>query len=611
MTCPDCAKTIKVKDDAAGKKVRCPACSTVISIPTAAEDEFDDDIEPLSASRKKRRIVDDEDFDDGDLPISTRGKGSTKRKRPVRGKSNGPNWLLIGAIAGGGLAFLMLVLVGAVVAVSMATHQAGQRGIPAIHPMAPQVAWMTFRHPLGYAQVDMPGMPTLNVGQSKNGTQTYSLFHSDFQMSLTALPMNGSLPSGISANPALVDLMFGEMERTTPQQMPGARLIASRRITAGTIPGLELKIDAQGNINLMRFYLLSNAMIGAEFITRNESAHAADRERFFSSFRGPDGQPFGVANGATNPAGGSVPVVPFSPGLTVPVNSGSAGPGKTLGEARRALKTKLIRNEKSGTPVPPPPPGVAQLVRYDSPSGKLSAYLTTIPSDGKRRPAIVWVSGGDCNTIDGGFFQDSPPNNDQTASAFRKAGIITMYPSLRGGNDNPGFKEAFLGEIDDVLAAADFLSRQDGVDPQRIYLGGHSTGGTVALLAAETSNRFRAIFSFGPVEDIRGYGPEFQVFDSHNPAEVDSRNPGKWLDSIQSRTFVIEGSRRPGNIAAIRSMSRSTKNPHVTFLAVASANHFNILAPATRLIAERILQDSGPMTNINLSEGDLNLSYAR
>ena len=81
-----------------------------------------------------------------------------------------------------------------------------------------------------------------------------------------------------------------------------------------------------------------------------------------------------------------------------------------------------------------------------------------------------------------------------------------MFPSLRGGNDNPGRKEGFLGEVDDVLAAADFLATVDYVDPRRLYLGGHSTGGTLVLLVAESSDRFRAVFSFGPVDDVSGYG---------------------------------------------------------------------------------------------------------
>lgn len=44
------------------------------------------------------------------------------------------------------------------------------------------------------------------------------------------------------------------------------------------------------------------------------------------------------------------------------------------------------------------------------------------------------------------------PSNDQSASAFRTKGIPMMFPSLRGGNDNPGVQESFFGEVDDVLA---------------------------------------------------------------------------------------------------------------------------------------------------------------
>ena len=66
-----------------------------------------------------------------------------------------------------------------------------------------------------------------------------------------------------------------------------------------------------------------------------------------------------------------------------------------------------------------------------------------------------------------------------------------MFPGLRGTSGNPGTQESFLGEVDDVLAAADFLRKVDYVDPSRIYLGGHSTGGTLALLVAEAGASFQ------------------------------------------------------------------------------------------------------------------------
>ena len=61
--------------------------------------------------------------------------------------------------------------------------------------------------------------------------------------------------------------------------------------------------------------------------------------------------------------------------------------------------------------------------------------------------------------------------------AFPSAGIVTMYPSLRGGNNNPGYIERLCGEVDDVIASGKYLASRPDVDPKRIYLGGHSTGG--------------------------------------------------------------------------------------------------------------------------------------
>ena len=72
---------------------------------------------------------------------------------------------------------------------------------------------------------------------------------------------------------------------------------------------------------------------------------------------------------------------------------------KTLAEARQGFQTKLVRQESDGHPLPVPPPRMFQLVRFDSPAGKLGAYLTPDPKDGKKHPAIIWITGGDCNSI--------------------------------------------------------------------------------------------------------------------------------------------------------------------------------------------------------------------
>jgi dipeptidyl aminopeptidase/acylaminoacyl peptidase len=259
--------------------------------------------------------------------------------------------------------------------------------------------------------------------------------------------------------------------------------------------------------------------------------------------------------------------------------------------------------------VPQPPGQLFRTVHYDSPAGKLAAYLSTSPSDGKKHPAIVWIFGGFDNCIGDTAWRKGPPANDQSASAYREAGIIMMYPSLRGGNDNPGFKEGFFGEVDDVLAAADYLAKQDFVDPKRIYLGGHSTGGTLALLAAESSGRFRAVFSFGPVDDVTGYGPQNRPFDISDRREVELRAPIRYLGAIQSPVFVFEGT--DGNLASLQALSRSCRNPLVHFYHVTGQTHFSILGRVNGLIAGKVVRDDGPTRNLTFTEAEVNNLFAR
>jgi dipeptidyl aminopeptidase/acylaminoacyl peptidase len=270
--------------------------------------------------------------------------------------------------------------------------------------------------------------------------------------------------------------------------------------------------------------------------------------------------------------------------------------------ARADLRTRLVTGDEDNDPAPNPPTGEISLVRYDSPAGKLVAYLTAAPRDGKRHPAIIWITGGDCNTI-GDVWSRGPRENDQTARAFRELGVVTMYPALRGGNGGPGRREGWLGEVDDVVAAGEFLARQEGVDAQRIYLGGHSTGGTLVLMVAECNDRFRAVFSFGAAGDVSGYGKDMLPFDASKRDEVRVRSPIHWLEAVRTPTFVIEGTSPPtSNIASLRAMERAPHDPSVRFVAVGGVDHFGVLDPLTRLIASKIVQDTGPTCAIVLTD---------
>lgn len=261
---------------------------------------------------------------------------------------------------------------------------------------------------------------------------------------------------------------------------------------------------------------------------------------------------------------------------------------ESLLEARKGHTTKLTREEKGQEKMPAPPPELFALVEYPGPLGKYKAYLGKPPEPGKKYPAILWITGGfPPGGMDSAAWEPVGADNDQSAKAYRLAGVVTMYPTFRGSYGNPGVQETFFGEVDDALAALEYLRKVEWVDPARIYVGGHSTGGTMALLVAAATDELKGVLSFGPIDDPTEYGADSLTFDASLKEEARLRSPIHWLGGIKAQTFVIEGSAR-GNADALRAMEKATKNPKLRFLAVKGANHFDLLAPINQLIAQRI-----------------------
>lgn len=283
---------------------------------------------------------------------------------------------------------------------------------------------------------------------------------------------------------------------------------------------------------------------------------------------------------------------------------------QSLAEARNGFSTDVFSTNPTRDPAPAPPAeSELRLVKYPAPSGDLSAYLSTPPDRTTKQPAIIWVFGGFSNSIGKTAWEPAPAANDQSARAFRESGVITMYPSLRGGNDNPGAKETLYGEVDDVLAAFDFLVEQPGIDPQRIYLGGHSTGGTLAMLVAESTNQFRAVFAFGPAADVRGYGEPGLSGDDADETEIKLRSPIHWLGGVTRPLFVVEGEER-GAIKSLRLMQSVCENDRIHFHPVSGCDHFDVLAKITPLVAAKIVSDDNTDEESTIQFSDEELAAA-
>ena len=262
-------------------------------------------------------------------------------------------------------------------------------------------------------------------------------------------------------------------------------------------------------------------------------------------------------------------------------------PEKSLSEARKGFTTKIISDGEDYGPPESPVGDEFELIHYKAPVGDLAAYVTADLGDGMKRPAIIWITGGDNNTI-GDVWSPQPASNDQSASPFRKAGMVMMFPSQRGGNDNPGQREGFYGEVDDILAATDHLARLPYVDPEQIYLGGHSTGGTMAMLVGACSDRYRGILALGPVAAVSQYGGMFVYCDPDDEEEMRLRSPIYWMHSVKTPMYVLEGADQGNWDGSIEVMAENNENLKIKFFPVRGHNHFSVIAPAAALFGDQI-----------------------
>lgn len=227
-------------------------------------------------------------------------------------------------------------------------------------------------------------------------------------------------------------------------------------------------------------------------------------------------------------------------------------------------------------------------IHYHSPAGELSAYLTPDPKDGKRHPAIVWAHSFS-KGIGSMFWQHDPDGHDLTARAFRDKGIVMMCPSWRGENENPGRMELHYGEVDDFLAAIQHIKKLPYVDPNRVYIGGHDAGGTLALLAACASDQFEAAFSLGGMLDgaamLKRLPRNHLPFDPDSPQEYWLRSPLRYASFIRRPVFYFEAN-DSFELDAARRMKERAGTCFQAFQL--GGNHFNIVPPITYLIAEKI-----------------------
>ena len=277
-------------------------------------------------------------------------------------------------------------------------------------------------------------------------------------------------------------------------------------------------------------------------------------------------------------------------------------------EDRAAFNTNLVRpgiEPEEQLADPPADSGVVKTT-YDTELGPMNAYATPVREDGRRRPALIWVEGGFGGI---GAWTVDPDNaereNDQTVTAYLQAGgngekLVVFAPTFRGTAGNPGRYEMFLGEADDLVAAVAHVAARPDVDPRQIYVGGHSTGGTVALLSAALTDKVAGVLSVGGAPDIvsvtrqGGYG--YEPFDTGDLAESRMRSPATYAAAVNVPVLYVEGRDDDVSVenypSAARRMAAGVRGEQMKVAIVPGHNHFTVLRPLHELTARLLASDA-------------------
>lgn len=207
-------------------------------------------------------------------------------------------------------------------------------------------------------------------------------------------------------------------------------------------------------------------------------------------------------------------------------------------KARESFRTRLLVRGASPEVAAPlgKPPGAQRVTYPGGPDGSipLIAWINEYEPSSTLRPGVLFLHGG--NATGEGHWELMRP--------YAEAGFVVMLPSFRGENGQAGNYSGFYDETSDALSAARYLESLPGVDKDRIYLSGHSNGGTLALLASMSVRTFRASVPISAGVDawryFGRYGGEIR-FDASNPQEFVMRSSVCFGASIKCPTLLLRG----------------------------------------------------------------------
>jgi dipeptidyl aminopeptidase/acylaminoacyl peptidase len=227
--------------------------------------------------------------------------------------------------------------------------------------------------------------------------------------------------------------------------------------------------------------------------------------------------------------------------------------GKATDGKSQQLTHSLVGGVRSEDMVEP------DLVHYPSKDGKwtISAFVYVpynLPRNGEH-PAIVYVHGGPTAQTMNTF--------NRFVQYMANQGYIVIAPNYRGSTGyGKEFQQANLfdmggGDLQDVLAAADWIKQTGYVDPTKLILMGGSYGGYLTMMGVTKAPEVWAagvpIVPFvNWFTEIQNEDPVLQQSDlatmgdpEKNKALYEDRSPINFVDRIKAPLYLLAGGNDP------------------------------------------------------------------
>ncbi len=169
--------------------------------------------------------------------------------------------------------------------------------------------------------------------------------------------------------------------------------------------------------------------------------------------------------------------------------------------------------------------------------------------DPKRKyPTILWLHGGQESQYDYGF--------NFRVQLYAANGYVVVMPNVRGsGGRGQDFARALskaygTKDVEDVIVATDYVIEQGYVDPDRLGIGGWSSGGTLTNFVITKTERFAGAISGASVgwyTSTYGHDPYYRWWHTELGAPWKNRelwdriSPFMYVENITTPTLFIGG----------------------------------------------------------------------